>query len=117
MKYSMALFSWFHRPSVTNYIFFVKGEKEMKKMLVAVVIFVGGFVGGFLTLLKWISMCSDVLVRFKKKVIDDFEHLLLGYNTIKTRPYRPYYRSRYRSNYTTCYNDYYKRSFEEDELD
>lgn len=84
-----------------------------------------GFIGGIVAFVTFIDETEDLtcekISRCKHNLIDKFEKLLLGYNTIKTKPYRPYYRPshpRYRSNYyTTSYNDYYKRSFEEDELD
>ena len=57
----------------------------------------------------------------KKKFVDKIEYLLLGYNTIKTKPYMPRYTrtsyKSYRGDQTTSFADYYpNKDFQEDEI-
>lgn len=93
----------------------------MKRIIIGIMIFIAGFVGGLCAFLKWIVKFPDVLNAFKKDIVDKIEYLLLGYNTIKgprkTYYHPPYYgRSPYSGYYTTSYRDYYgDKSFEEDE--
>lgn len=91
----------------------------MKRIVISLVIMMVGFIGGVLAFLKWLTKCENALVSFKRGLIDDFEYLLLGYNTIKGarkyRYYQPYFRRRYRSDYRTSYADYFDKGFEEDE--
>lgn len=93
----------------------------MKRIIISLVMAMVGFIGGIYAFLKWLTKCENALLNFKRGLVDDFEYLLLGYNTIKGAKkyrYRPYYRRRpmYRSNYKTrSYNDYFDISFEEDE--
>jgi len=92
----------------------------MKRMIIAIIIFVTGFIGGVCTFLRWISWSGRTLHDLKIDLIERFEYLLLGYNTIKgprkSRYYSPYIRRPYNS-YRTSYRDYYDKSFEEDEED
>lgn len=85
-----------------------------------------GFISGVIFVLVIIgNMTMEDLEKMtssyhKKKFIDKIEYLLLGYNTIKTRPYTSYngksYKS-YRSSHTTSFADYYpNKIFEEDEM-
>lgn len=93
---------------------------RLKDVLIFIVGFVGGIGLAVTKVLKWTTKHGDVLLDWKKAVIDDIEYLLLGYNTIKTRrysdygPYQPGNRKP-RNYYTTSYNNYYKKSFREDE--
>ena len=83
-----------------------------------------GFISGVIFVLAIIgNMTMEDIEKMtssynKKKFIDKIEYLLLGYNTIKTRPYTRYagkYKP-YRGSYTTSFADYYPNmSFEEDE--
>lgn len=91
---------------------------KVMKILVA---FIVGFVTAIYLLLNWLVTKYEVLKGFKKGIIDDFEYLLLGYNTIKTEPYYKRWgmnESSYRSfrHHMSSYNDYYKnKGFKEDE--
>lgn len=86
-----------------------------------VVIFIVGFVGGIYFAIKnaakWVAKHGALLSHVKKEFIDDVEHLFLGYNTIKTRPYTSYEKyGRYRErSHMTSYADLFNDSFEEDE--
>lgn len=93
----------------------------MKKgMIIEIMIFTAGFVGGLFAFLKLIMKFPAMLHAFKLDLIEKFEYLLLGYNTVKgpRNPYyQPYYRRRpYNGYYHTTYRDYYgDKSFEDDE--
>lgn len=92
----------------------------MKKIVISLVMAMVGFIGGIYAFLKWLTKCENALYSFKRGLVDDFEHLLLGYTTIKGAKkyhYQPYYRKRpmYHSNYRTSYDDYFDISFEDDE--
>ena len=86
--------------------------------------FILGFISGIILVLTIIgNMTMEDLEKMtssyhKKKFIDKIEYLLLGYNTIKTKPHSPSY-IKYRDKYyhAASYKDYYKKRFEEDELD
>lgn len=85
-----------------------------------------GFISGIILVLTIIgNMAMEDLEKMtssynKKKFIDKIEYLLLGYNTIKTRPYMPRYTGKsyksYRGSQMTSFADYYpNKDFEEDE--
>ena len=91
----------------------------MKKIMISFVMLVIGFIGGIVAFLRFIARSGRTLHEFKIELIERFEYLLLGYNTIKgprkARYYSPYMRRPY-SSYRTSYRDYYgDKSFEEDE--
>lgn len=86
----------------------------MKRIIVGVMIFIAGFVGGLVVFLKWFVKFPTVLHAFKQDLVEKFEYLLLGYNTHKgprKTYYQPYY-NRYRRTFRDYYGD---KSFEEDE--
>lgn len=90
----------------------------MKFIKNVLLIFIG-FIGGIYVMLRGIAY-SRGLRYIKEDFINWLEHLLLGYNTIKTKPYSRFERKRpyAYANYTQpSYNDYYRKSFEEDEED
>lgn len=89
----------------------------MKK---GIMIFIAGFAGGLFVFLKWIMKKFPAARHaFKLELIEEFEHLILGYNTVKGPRkgyYQPYYRRYPYSGYRTTYRDYYgDKSFEDDE--
>lgn len=91
----------------------------MKRMITVIIIFVTGFIGGVYTLLRFISRSGRALHEFKIELIERFEYLLLGHNTIKgprkSSYCSPYIRRPY-SSYRTSYGYYHdNKSFEEDE--
>ena len=91
----------------------------MKKIVVSFVALVIGFIGGIYVFLRLISWSGSTLHTVKIDLIEKFEYLLLGYNTVKgprkTYYYNPYVRRPY-SSYRTSYRDYYgDKGFEEDE--
>jgi hypothetical protein len=91
----------------------------MKKIVINFVMLVIGFISGIYAILRLIIWSDGTLHGFKIAIIERFEYLLLGYNTIKG-PRKSYYHSscirRPYSNYRTSYRDYYgDKGFEEDE--
>lgn len=86
----------------------------MKRIIVGIMIFTAGFVGGLYAFLKWIAKFPTVLHAFKKDLVDKIEYLLLGYNTYKG-PRKVHYQP-YHSRYMRTYRDYYgDKSFEDEE--
>lgn len=91
----------------------------MKRIITVIIIFVTGFIGGVYTLLRFISRSGRALHEFKIELIERFEYLLLGYNTIKG-PRKSSYCSSYirrpYSSYRTSYGYYHdNKSFENED--
>ena len=87
----------------------------MKKNIIVTIIFAfSGFVGGIYALLRFIVRFEDMLIGFKKDIVNKIEYLLFGYNTIKTMPYSHYAYKRY-GRRTPSFSSYYSKSFDNDE--
>lgn len=92
----------------------------MKRIITAIVIFTTGFVGGVYTFLRLICYFSKTLHDLKIDLVEGFEYLLLGYNTVKgpRKPYSHYpYTKRPYSSYSNTRYYYGGKEFEEDEED
>lgn len=90
----------------------------MKKIVINFVMLVIGFISGVIAFLRLITMGENTLDSFKRGLIDDFEKLLLGYNTVKTRKGFDYYSYYYGPKKRRYFRDYYpSNDFEEDEKD
>ena len=91
----------------------------MKKLMVSFVMFIIGFIGGIYAFLKWIVKSDRLLPAFKKGLVDDFEYILLGYNTVKTYSKRHRWDYQYYPRYDShrkYFKDYYhSNDFKKDE--
>lgn len=87
----------------------------MKKIVINFVMLVIGFISGVIAFLRLITMGENTLDSFKRGLIDDFEKLLLGYNTVKTRKGFDYYSYYHGPKKRRYFRDYYpSNDFEED---
>ena len=88
----------------------------MKRFIVSFVMLVIGFIGGIYAFLRWIAKLDNTLNKFKEGLVDDFERLLLGYNTVKTRRRFDYYSYYHGPKKRRYFGDYYhSNDFNKDE--